>query len=138
MTTVMWVTMGVMLGVISPFLLVRLRRRRAAGESGRPPRLSRKESGRPSNPFAAVSIRPSAESPCAAVKKMHHQRFLAVRAPSLPVAGCDQKKCGCRYLRHSDRRARSERRDLFARFGGFMPTKAAKERRAHSDRREGT
>ena len=122
MTTVMWVAMGVLLGIISPVLLLQMQRRRAAAESGKPPRLSRKESERPRNPFAAVSIRPCAQSPCAAVRQMHHRRFLAVRAPSLPVAGCDQKKCGCRYIRHSDRRTPSERAPV-SQVRRFLPTK---------------
>ena len=65
---------------------------------------------------------------------MQTQRFLAVRAPALPVPGCDRKKCECRYIRHADRRAPGDRRDAFGRHGGLTPTTGA-ERRAR-DRRK--
>lgn len=137
MGTFTWLLLGVALGIATPFVILGYQRRHDVVRAGTvPAHLSRAEAMRPANPFAAVSIRPSAEKPCAAVVQMHHLRYLAVRAPSLPVAGCDRKQCGCRFVRHSDRRATGDRRDGFARFGGLIPT-VGKDRRAPDDRRGG-
>jgi hypothetical protein len=137
MGTLAWIIAGATLGLASPFMVLQLQRRRDAARAGASGRVNRAEAVRPGNPFAAVSIRPCAESPCAAVVQMHHQRYLALRAPALPVAGCDRKTCGCRYIRHADRRSTGDRRDSLARWGGLTP-KMGKERRASSDDRRGT
>ena len=136
MGTIGWVILGVALGLASPFMILQLQRRRDMARAGAGPvsRAQRAEFARPKNPFAAVSIRPCAESPCAAVLDMHHIRFLAVRAPPLPVSGCDRQQCGCRYIRHTDRRTPSDRRNAFARFGGLMPN-VGKDRRSRDDDR---
>ena len=120
-----WLVLGFVVVVIATLVLARQRRPRDAG------RLTK----RPANPFAAVTIRPSLESPCEAVLKLQEQRFLALRAPALPVPGCDRKRCECRYVRHADRRAATDRRDAFARFGGLLPN-ARGERRSPRDRRK--
>jgi hypothetical protein len=135
MGTLAWVIAGAALGLVSPFMFMQFRRWRDAARAGvhlAPER--RAQVIRPHNPFAAVSIRPDLQSPCEAVVKMQTQRFLAVRAPGLPVSGCDRKKCDCRYVRHDDRRASGDRRDPFGRFGGLTPT-VRKERR-HRERRK--
>ena len=133
-----WVILGVALGVASPFMFMQLQRRRdvARAGGGSLSRAQRAEIARPKNPFAAVSIRPCAENPCAAVLDMHHIRFLALRAPSLPVPGCDRQKCGCRYIRHADRRSPGDRRNAFAHFGGLIPTIGKDRRAPREDRRK--
>ena len=130
-----WLLLGLALGIASPYMIIGIQRRRDLVRAGDGPApVSRAEVMRPSNPFAAVSIRPGLERPCAAVIRMQSERFLAVRAPPLPVPGCDSKKCTCRYIRHTDRRAPGDRRDGFARFGGLIP-KAGDDRRK-ADRRK--
>lgn len=129
-----WVLLGVALGLASPFMVVHLQRRREAARAGVPARSAPASVVRPRNPFAGVSVRPCLEAPCDAVVALAHERYLAVRAPSLPVPGCDRKQCGCRYIRHADRRAKDDRRDDFAHFGGFHP-KAGSERRSRRDDR---
>lgn len=131
-----WVLLGVVLGLASPFMVVHLQRRREAARAGVPGKVAPGPSVvRPRNPFAGVSVRPCAESPCAAVVALAHERFLAVRAPALPLPGCDRKQCGCRYIRHTDRRAKGDRRDEFAHFGGFQPKAGSDRRRRRDDRR---
>ncbi|WKZ11709.1 MAG: hypothetical protein QY320_11550 [Gammaproteobacteria bacterium] len=135
MSVMMWVVLGVALGLASPFMLLQLQRRRdvarsaVRGGSGTSPPV------RPANPFAAVSIRPCADAPCAAVLRIQDQRYLALRAPALPVTGCERHSCGCRYVRHADRRAADDRRDPFARFGGITPSAGRERRSKDTDRR---
>ncbi|MBM4197361.1 MAG: hypothetical protein FJ197_09760 [Gammaproteobacteria bacterium] len=135
MGTLSWVIVGLLIGIVSPFLVVQFHRRRdlarATVVSGL---VARKEAVRPSNPFAAVSVRPC-DDPCNAVLQMNHVRYLAVRAPRLPVAGCDKQQCDCRYQRHADRRSPGDRRDNFARFGGLMPNSSKNRRKDGNDRR---
>jgi hypothetical protein len=136
MGTLSWILIGLLLGFGSPFLLLQLQRRRdmarATVVSGA---MTRREAARPANPFAAVSVRPCGEQPCRVVLDTHHVRYLAVRAPPLPLPGCDRgKTCGCRYIRHADRRSPGDRRDAFARFGGLLP-KPGRERRGDVERR---
>ncbi len=133
MGTIAWIIAGTALGLMSPFIVLHFQRRRDLARAETSERFARSERVRPGNPFAAVSIRPCAESPCAAVLQTQHRRYLAVRAPSLPVAGCDRRKCGCRYVRHSDRRSPGDRRDPFARFRGLTPQQH--ERRSITDDR---
>ncbi len=136
MGTVGWIVVGLLLGVVSPFLVLQWQRRRdfarATVVSGR---MTRVEAARPANPFAAVTIRPG-DSPCHSVLQVTHERYLAVRAPRLPLVGCDKDKCDCRYNRHSDRRAPGDRRDNFSRFGGLMPNASKERREDGKDRRE--
>lgn len=135
MGTIAWIIAGLTLGIASPFMVLQLQRLRDVARADLPAGQARRvDAVRPANPFAAVSIRLCADSPCTAVQQMQQQRYLAVRAPALPVPGCDRKKCGCRYIRHADRRTPSDRRDVFARFGGLTPT-VRKERRTNGDDR---
>jgi hypothetical protein len=118
-------------------MVLQFQRRRDAVRPGLSAGIVPADVVRPRNPFAAVSVRPCADRPCNAVLQIAHQRFLAVRAPSLPVAGCDRGQCGCRYIRHTDRRAPGgDRRDQLARFGGLTPTLSRERRGAVDDRRK--
>jgi hypothetical protein len=55
--------------------------------------------------FQSVSIGCGAKS-CGAAKDLDTLRFLAKRAPALPLATCSmQNQCQCRYVKHSDRRS---------------------------------
>ena len=134
-----WAFLALALGLGTTWMLLQAQRRRDIVRAGAVGAAGARHGGevRPRNPFAAVSIRPGADSPCDAVMKLCHKRFLAARAPTLPVPGCDRGKCGCRFVRHSDRRSGgSDRRDPFARFGGFKPTTSS-NRRHRADRRRG-
>jgi len=134
--TLTWILAGLALGLASPFLVLQLQRRRdvarATVVSGA---LSRREARRPANPFAAVSVRPGGDSPCKAALDADGMRYLAVKAPRVPLAGCDRKgTCTCRYVRHADRRRPVDRRDAFARYEGMQPHGHV-ERRAREERR---
>jgi hypothetical protein len=66
------------------------------------------ERARVVNPFHAVSI---AEGPdaCDAAKARAGMRYLSREAPRLPLAGCTNPDCRCRYQHHDDRRTYARR-----------------------------
>jgi hypothetical protein len=87
---------------------------------------------RPADRFAAVEIR-SRSGGCAAAHALEGQRFLANKSPALPLTGCTQTRCDCRFVKLSDRRADDRR---FAE-GGLGATLFSKlERRVRAGRRD--
>jgi hypothetical protein len=67
------------------------------------------EHRRVGNPFHAVSIDAGSRA-CAEARELEGRRFLSSSAPMLPLRGCTQATCHCRYVHHSDRRASHDRR----------------------------
>jgi hypothetical protein len=136
MTAIAWATFGTTIGIVSPWLFLHLRRisrHKASGAAGRR-RNSPPEIEPAGTKYHSVSIR-LALIPCAAAIQLQGQRFVSAEAPQLPLAGCDQPDCECRYQHHADRRDSMERRDGFGRFGGFDPNLHGEERRILKDRR---
>jgi len=136
MSTIAWITFGTTVGVLSPWLYLRVKNRPRRGPSTVSSRQN--ESGRSgtgtTHEYAAVSLWPCLEA-CPAAWKLQGERFLSGEEPSLPLAGCAQATCDCRYREHDDRRASENRRDNWGRFGGFLPNYGNNERRAGRDRR---
>ena len=58
---------------------------------------------KPDQSWHAVSIAPG-DRCCAAARDLVGQRFLSREAPTLPLAGCTQSNCSCRYAHYDDRR----------------------------------
>ena len=88
-------------------------------------RLPRRE---PESPYHAVSIRPAPQC-CAAAKQLGKLRFLARKAPLLPLPECTSSTCDCTYVHYADRRTGSDRRRLV----GQVPPVG--NRRSHRGRR---
>jgi len=61
------------------------------------------------SPYHAVSLAVGRDC-CRQVEALIGTRFLAAEAPKLPLAGCDVRTCGCRYVHHVDRRVEADRR----------------------------
>ena len=55
------------------------------------------------NPFRCVEIEPCLGA-CEAVKPYKHIKILLDKAPALPLRGCDNNQCVCKFIRHDDRR----------------------------------
>ena len=72
---------------------------------------------------------------CTAVKALGEKRFLANRAPQVPLADCDSGKCQCRYIRHADRRAGEDRRDQYGLQTDLHVVAGKEEHRVKSNRR---
>lgn len=141
MTTMIWVSIGITIGALSPWLITTLRRALAAGgQSGATPEPTLAPASRtvarraPKTPsYEAVSVQPCLEA-CRAAWDQQAVRYLASDAPALPLAGCDVEKCTCRYAHHEDRRAAEDRRDDVGRFAGISPRAGKQNRRAAGDR----
>jgi len=72
------------------------------------PQLASKKSSKASNAkprptHRCVVIEPGL-TPCKAIQAYAGQKILMDKAPTLPVQGCDVKRCECRFLRYDDRR----------------------------------
>ena len=136
MTAIAWITFGTTIGIVSPWLYLRVKNR---PRRSLPPRVTQRTQAAGSatvatGRYAGVSLWPCLEA-CPAAWKLQGERFLSGEKPTLPLAGCDQKTCDCRFREHDDRRADEDRRDNWGRFGGFSPEYGKDERRAARNRR---
>lgn len=101
------------------------RPRSTTGKRAAPSSLSR---------FQGVAIAPCLGA-CKAAEAMRDQRFLARKAPQLPLKGCDASKCSCSYRKYRDRRHAEDRRFSLGAFGdlrmgGQGERRDVRERRA--------
>ena len=70
---------------------------------------------------------------CKAAHQLGHVRYLSSAAPGLPVAGCTEQQCACRYIHHEDRR-QDDRRNPYGQWANLPPAMVG-ERRSRTDRR---
>ena len=73
---------------------------------------ARVEHSRVGNPYHAVSIETGTKA-CAEAQAREGRRYLSTAAPMLPLRGCTQATCQCRYIHHKDRRSERDRRVNF-------------------------
>jgi hypothetical protein len=91
---------------------------------------ARVEHSRVANPYHAVSIETGPRA-CEEARSRDGRRYLSSAAPMLPLRGCTQATCQCRYVHYKDRRSSSDRRNNFVNPHAHSMT----ERRAGSGRR---
>lgn len=89
--------------------------------------------GRSSTQWRAVKIAPGLMS-CDEVAKLAGQVFLSTESPRLPLDGCDETDCRCKYVHMEDRRSGGDRRVELGDLGDFLPISQT-ERRQRSGRR---
>jgi len=89
----------------------------------------------PDNNFHAVSVRPGVIC-CASARRVNGTRFLSAEAPLLPLPGCDEESCACRFIHHQDRRNGDDRRLPFQATPAITGATGNLERRQRTDRRE--
>jgi hypothetical protein len=65
---------------------------------------------------------------------MSGQVYLSTESPRLPLDGCDETDCRCKYVHMDDRRSGDDRRIELGDLGAFLPTNQV-ERRKRSGRR---
>ena len=136
MTALAWLTVGTTVGVISPLLYLRAKRkpRRDPSRHSSKHAQAQRPIAHEKNRYHAVSIRPSLCA-CPAAWKIQDQSFLSTEAPNLPLAACDQVNCSCRYRHYNDRRDGEDRRTRWGRTGGLLPHSGQNDCRTGRDRR---
>jgi len=141
----LWAALGAVVGLLIPLLYLRWREgmakesahivngpgKTAPRTTSPPPDANR----RPPRGYHGVSLKPGPQA-CDAVQAILDQRYLSSEAPALPLQGCDQEHCKCKYEHYRDRRDEEDRRTGWGTFGGFAPSIAEGNRRDKgSDRR---
>lgn len=86
------------------------------------------------NAYQAVAVVPCPKA-CVAARESAGQRFLARRAPALPLPACDQPgQCTCRFRKYEDRRLGSQRTPYASM---LVRSYAGQEKRKSPGRRSG-
>lgn len=88
---------------------------------------------RSSTQWRAVKIAPGLMS-CGAAGKLADKVFLSRESPRLPLDGCTERDCNCKYVHLDDRRDGGDRRIELGDLGAFLPVSQT-ERRQTSGRR---
>lgn len=116
---------------------------RVATRQGKPAKPKRSQSrvsaasqrDRSSTQWRAVKIAPGLIC-CAASGKLAGRVFLSTESPPLPLDGCDEKDCRCKYVHLADRRDGGDRRIELGELGAFFPASQAERRRIRGRRSE--
>ena len=82
--------------------------------------------------YHCVEVCPGVHA-CKAARQLGHVRYLSSEAPGLPVSGCTEPQCACRYIHHPDRR-QDDRRDPYGEWANVLPVMVG-ERRSRTERR---
>ena len=101
------------------------------------PKQVRSAPGARRSPYLATSVSFERCS-CSAVKAFGETRFLTSgTVPKLPLAECSEATCGCRYVRHQDRRStQGNRRAIYSLQTDLYSLGTESERRIKTGRRE--
>ena len=83
--------------------------------------------------WRAVKIEPGLMS-CKAAAECAGQVFLASSAPRIPLDGCDETECRCKYVHLEDRRSGGDRRIELGELGAFLPANKEERRRSKGRR----
>ena len=155
MNGILWVVIGVSIGLLAPVLIVLWRRRLREEPDSLPTAVAPRRAATPAparqqapagtpiagglkrqlaRRFHGVSVKVGPH-PCHPIQEISGRRFLPEEAPPLPLVGCDQQKCQCAYSHHGDRRDQENRRSGGGTFGGFTPTVPGGNRRAKARER---
>ena len=65
---------------------------------------------------------------CRRAELMSHQVFLSKDSPQLPLPGCTEKRCTCKYRHMADRRSGSDRRARFDELTDYLPPNQVERR----------
>lgn len=65
---------------------------------------------------------------CKRAQLLSSQVFLSRESPELPLPGCTETDCRCRYLHLEDRRSGGDRRVHLGELGAFLPTNQVERR----------
>jgi hypothetical protein len=109
--------------------------------SSGPPRRSHKaklatgRAERSSTQWRAVKIEPGLMC-CGQAGALAGKVFLSKEAPQLPLEGCSETDCRCKYVHLEDRRVGDDRRVELGDLGAFLPVTQQERRRVAGRRSE--
>ena len=92
-------------------------------------------SARETTRWRAVKIAPGLIC-CDAVNQTIDKVYLASESPQLPLDGCDEQTCSCKYIHLADRRSGGDRRIDLGDLGAYLPANQTDRRRRNSRRAE--
>jgi hypothetical protein len=141
-TIIIWIVIGAMVALGSPWLIMH-GRRLAAGLSRdsmtfgryRRSKISKRRSAKihaKAGSHPCVMISPCLGS-CSTATEQRDRRYLAVDAPELPLTGCDAEQCNCRYKHYQDRREDTDRRFRLTQFNDINSKMGGEERRSDNE-----
>lgn len=131
----MSITTGILI-ILFALLLLSRKREKPAGKR-RDRRASSRKRTKPPNPYASASVR-QGDCACEGAKALEDKRFLSRDVPQLPLATCSAAQCGCRYVRHEDRRKTEDRREMFSLQSDLYSVSSDADRRLRSRGRRAT
>jgi len=85
--------------------------------------------------WRAVKIAPGLIC-CGAAGKLTDKIFLSKEAPQLPLEGCTEQNCHCKYVHMDDRRSGDDRRIELGELGAFLPISQSERRQQRGRRSE--
>ena len=97
------------------------------------PAISGSAAERETTRWRAVRIAPGLIC-CDAVGKVTGQVYLASESPQLPLDGCGERECSCKYIHLEDRRSGGDRRVDLGDLDAYLPINQTNRRRGPSRR----
>ncbi len=128
MSTLMFVV-AVGVAVIALLLLAtRIRSGKGARAKRVQKSIARPAAERETTRWRAVRIKPGLIC-CDAASRIGDEVFLASESPKLPLEGCGERNCQCKYIHLEDRRSGGDRRIELGELGAFLPANQVERRR---------
>lgn len=133
-------TLFILIALVILLVAIVLRAATRPGKTARPKhsQLTTSSAGRKdrsTTQWRAVKIAPGLIS-CGAAGKLAGKVFLSRESPRLPLDGCSEKDCRCKYVHLDDRRDGGDRRIELGDLGAFLPVSQVERRRMEGRRRE--
>ncbi len=133
-------TLFIVIALAILLIAVVLRAATRPGKTARPKgsQLTTSSAGRKdrsSTQWRAVKIAPGLIS-CGAAGKLADKVFLSSESPRLPLDGCSEQDCRCKYVHLDDRREGGDRRIELGELSAFLPISQTERRQMSGRRRE--
>ena len=133
-------TLFIVIALAILVIAIVLRAATRPGKAARPKRSqlttsSADRQDRSTTQWRAVKIAPGLMS-CGAAGKLAGKVFLSTESPRLPLDGCSEQNCRCKYVHLEDRRDGGDRRIELGDLGAFLPVSQVERRRMSGRRRD--
>ena len=138
MSSMVWITVGTAVSVFTPMIAWRIhaerRSRNRYSQKAPAPATHKSQAATQEKTFASVIIEPGLCA-CDAVAAYARQALLENDAPALPLPGCTEARCQCRFRQLEDRRRDNDRRSFADTTSALRIAAGAVDRRSRDSRR---